>query len=53
MLVSLLLMGCGRKSAPSVETQFERMMTGAALVGRSTLDGKEGFRVKSDIPSTG
>jgi hypothetical protein len=43
LLVSILLVGCGRKSAPSPETQFERMMTGAALVGRSTLDGKEGL----------
>jgi hypothetical protein len=43
LLVSILLVGCGRKSAPGVETQFERMMTGAALVGRSTLDGKEGL----------
>ena len=28
---------------PDVEKQFEQMMTGAALVGRSTLDGKEGL----------
>jgi hypothetical protein len=38
----LLLVGCGRKP-PELEKQFAQMMTGAALVGHSTLDGKEGL----------
>jgi hypothetical protein len=43
----LLLAGCNRKAAPNpsleLEKQFEQMMTGAALVGHSTLDGKAGL----------
>jgi hypothetical protein len=43
----LVLAGCARKPAPNIaadlEKQFEQMMTGAALVGHSTLDGKEGL----------
>jgi hypothetical protein len=38
-----LLAGCGRKAVPSPESQFEQMMNGAVLVGRSTLDGKDGL----------
>jgi len=42
-----LLLGCSRKPAadPALdfEKQFEQMMTGAALVGHSTLDNKEGL----------
>jgi hypothetical protein len=41
-LCLLLVVGCGRKP-PDLEKQFEQMMTGAALVGHSTLDGKEGL----------
>ena len=41
-LCMLLAVGCGRKP-PDLEKQFEQMMTGAALVGHSTLDGKEGL----------
>ena|ERR1700679_975658 len=37
----LLLAGC--RKAPDFENQFEQMMTGAVMVGRSTLDGKEGL----------
>jgi len=41
----LLLVGCSRKPAPNaagdLERQFEQMMTGAALVGHSTLDGRD------------
>lgn len=43
----LLIAGCSRKPAanPSaeLEKQFEQMMTGAVLVGHSTLDGREGL----------
>jgi hypothetical protein len=39
----LLVAGCSKKAAPDLEKQFEQMMTGAALVGRSTLDGKDGL----------
>jgi len=43
----LLLAGCNRKTAPNssleLEKQFEQMMTGSALVGHSTLDGKAGL----------
>jgi hypothetical protein len=43
LAVSLLLLaGCGGK-AGSPEEQFEKMMTGAVLVGHSTLDGKDGL----------
>jgi hypothetical protein len=37
----LLLAGCAKKTAPDFEKQFEQMMTGAVLVGHSTLDGKD------------
>jgi hypothetical protein len=43
IVLALILAGCGRKAVPDVEKQFEQMMTGAAFVGRSTLDGKEGL----------
>jgi len=43
----LLLLGCSRKPsanpAMNLETQFQQMMTGAVLVGHSTLDNKEGL----------
>jgi hypothetical protein len=42
-LLFLLVAGCSRKGAPDLEKQFEQMMNGAALVGRSTLDEKEGL----------
>src|SRR5580658_1326176 len=44
-LVLLLLAACSRKSAAPAdpEKQFEQMMTGAVLVGHSTLDGREGL----------
>jgi hypothetical protein len=41
-LCLLILAGCGKK-ADDPQRQFEQMMTGAALVGRSTLDGREGL----------
>ena len=44
---TLLLAGCNRKPASNpaadAEKQFEQMMTGAVLVGHSTLDGKDGL----------
>jgi hypothetical protein len=43
VLLFVLLAGCGKKAAPSAESQFEQMMNGAVLVGHSTLDGKEGL----------
>lgn len=43
----LLIAGCSRKPAANppaeLEKQFEQMMTGAVLVGHSTLDGREGL----------
>ena len=42
-LVVVLLAGCGKKVAPNPENQFQQMMTGAVLVGHSTLDGKDGL----------
>jgi hypothetical protein len=42
-----LLLGCSRKpaadSALNLEREFEQMMTGAVLVGHSTLDNREGL----------
>jgi hypothetical protein len=43
IVLAVISAGCARKAVPDVEKQFEQMMTGAALVGRSTLDGKEGL----------
>lgn len=42
-LVLVFLAGCSKKVPPSPETQFEQMMTGAVLVGHSTLDGRQGL----------
>jgi hypothetical protein len=44
-LFLVLLAGCSKKPNPAVdlEKQFEQMMTGAVLVGRSTLDGRDGL----------
>jgi hypothetical protein len=42
-LFILLLAGCGKKVPVNPESQFEQMMTGAVLVGHSTLDGKDGL----------
>jgi hypothetical protein len=42
-LVLIFLAGCSRKAAPNPESQFEQMMTGAVLVGHSTLDGRQGL----------
>lgn len=42
-LFVILLAGCAKKAAPNLETQFKEMMTGAVLVGHSTLDGKDGL----------
>jgi hypothetical protein len=44
-LVLLLLASCTKKPATPAdpEKQFEQMMTGAILVGHSTLDGREGL----------
>jgi hypothetical protein len=44
-LVVLLLAGCGKKPNPAgnPEKLFEQMMTGAVMVGHSTLDGKDGL----------
>jgi hypothetical protein len=40
----LLLAGCSRKpAAGDIQAQFEQMMTGAVLVGHSTLDNREGL----------
>ena len=39
----ILLAGCSKKTAPDPVVEFEKMMTGAALVGHSTLDGKDGL----------
>ena len=40
----LLLASCAKKTTtPDLEKQFEQMMTGAVLVGHSTLDGKDGL----------
>jgi hypothetical protein len=39
----LLLASCAKKATPDLEKQFEQMMTGAVLVGHSTLDGKDGL----------
>jgi hypothetical protein len=44
LLFLLALLGCARKPATPAadpEKQFEQMMTGAVLVGHSTLDGKD------------
>ena len=43
VLSVVLLASCGKKPAVDVEAQFEKMMTGAVMVGHSTLDGKEGL----------
>ena len=40
-LILVFLAGCSKKVAPNPESQFEQMMTGAVLVGHSTLDGRE------------
>lgn len=42
-LFILLLAGCAKKVAPNPESQFEQMMSGAVLVGHSTLDGRDGL----------
>jgi hypothetical protein len=44
-LFVVLLAGCAKKpaAAADAEKQFEQMMTGAVLVGRSTLDGRDGL----------
>lgn len=44
-LAFILFAGCGKKpdAALNPEKQFEQMMTGAILVGHSTLDGREGL----------
>jgi hypothetical protein len=43
LVLAVLLAGCGKKVVSSAESQFEQMMNGAVLVGRSTLDGKDGL----------
>jgi len=42
-LFVILLAGCAKRTAPDPVVDFERMMNGAALVGHSTLDGKDGL----------
>jgi hypothetical protein len=44
-LVLLLLAACTKKptNPADPEKQFEQMMTGAVLVGHSTLDGRDGL----------
>jgi hypothetical protein len=43
----MFLLGCSRRPASdptlNLEKQFEQMMTGAVLVGRSTLDNRDGL----------
>src|SRR5271169_4865339 len=43
----LLLSGCSKKSSPNAQedfaNQFQQMMTGATLVGHSTLTNREGI----------
>jgi len=44
-LFLVLLAGCGKKPNAAIDPQkqFEQMMTGAVLVGHSTLDGRQGL----------
>jgi len=44
-LALVLLLGCGKKPNAAVdpEKQFQQMMTGAVLVGHSTLEGRQGL----------
>jgi hypothetical protein len=43
VLCLIWLAGCSKKPVVDSEQQFERMMTGAVMVGHSTLDGKDGL----------
>jgi hypothetical protein len=43
ILPFLVAVGCSKRTALDPDEQFKQMMSGGVLVGRSTLDGKDGL----------